>query len=160
MRNGTKRNVVGRPLARGRRRAPARLALALALAPALAGCTDRSITAPEERLSGAWTWLSTQGWVSSFIRTPESEGYEQRLVFTDGGDAILFRDGQEVTRTTYTVGVGAPGSAHEGRDVVRYAVPLFGPEEQGVEFPEPNLLALDDGCCDGFIRTFEREGGE
>jgi hypothetical protein len=156
MRNGTGRGGIERSApdpARRSRRALAPAALALL---ALAGCAGSSITAPAVWLPGSWTWVRAEGGIAAMVRTPESEGYEQRLVFTSAGDAILFRDDEEVGRSTYTLGVGAPGSSHDGRTVVRYGLPLLGFEEQAVHFPSSDQLVLDDGCCDGFRWTFER----
>lgn len=136
-------------------KAPARVAATL-LAIAGAACATPLATGPSGMIAGTWAWVKAEGGIYPQVRTPETEGFERTLVLTAGGRAILFQDGEEVARTDYEVGVGAPGTYHDGDPVVRWETPLLGFPEQAISFPGPGVLLLDDGCCDGFVWTFHR----
>ncbi len=141
------------------RRGAPRWVFMLAVAGALWGCTASSPSTPSETdLLGSWRWLSATGGVAGVERTPQSEGYEETLLFTPDGKVTLFRDGQTVATTGYTLTIGAPGGSWAGHPILRYEVPFGGFEEQAVSFPEPGVLELADGCCDGFVYRYAREG--
>lgn len=136
-----------------------RRALVLAMVGFMGGCTASSPSTPSETdLLGSWRWLSATGGIAGVELTPQSEGYEEMLLFTADRQVTLVRDGQSVATTSYTLTLGAPGGSWDGRPVVRYEEPFGGFEEQAVSFPEPGILELADGCCDGFVYRYAREG--
>ena len=110
----------------------------------------------EERLYGSWEWLSAEGGLAGGVRTPESEGFTRRLVFTRPNRVELFRDGVPEAETTFEL-VPAPELGDEFVPPrVRYAEPIFGFDEQEVGFDLEGRLILTDPCCDGFVYTWAR----
>lgn len=123
-------------------------------------CTA-STTGPETvvPIVGRWAWVRSTGGLLPHDRTPQTEGYDMTLVFTDDGRLRVLFDASFGGETDYEVGIGSNLSALEGTPVVRYGEPLFGFQEQAYRFPTPDSLVLADGCCDGFTWHFARQEG-
>lgn len=121
-----------------------------------AACAASQLTGPSEDLPGSWEWVRSEGGIAGGTRTPASEGFTMRLEFDADGTVELFRDGQRVGATTWSVAIGDESSSHGAVPVVRYADALLGFPEQAVRFTTRDTLVLVDACCDGFAYTFVR----
>lgn len=111
-----------------------------------------------QQLYGTWEWVSSEGGIAGVRLTPESEGFEQRVVMRDPFQIELLVDGESVAVTTFTFSPADPDD-NETLSRLNLADPLPG---FGIRFVGIDLngeLVLADPCCDGFIYRFSRVGG-
>ena len=115
------------------------------------GCSDPVVPRTVELLEGTWTWVESIGGIAGETRTPASTGETMTLRFVGADSVELTRDGVLAGATTYQLFLLDDG----GSTVIEYAQPLFGFAFQGLFVGDEELI-LSDGCCDGFVYTFQR----
>lgn len=72
--------------------------IVLVLAVLLTACNKPEKT----HLSGTWRWTHTSGGIGGWYYTPESEGFEAKIVFK-GSSFTLYKDGERITSGTYHI---------------------------------------------------------
>ena len=134
---------------------------------ACAGCGASNPTEPEPSdLQDAWSWLMSEGGLAGRRNTPESEGYDQTIVF--GADSVFewFRGDSLLVGATYFVMRDSSLSSSELvylRDIVGSpalqslcsfageACPVW-----SIQFLSRDTLILHDLCVDCFNRWYLR----
>ncbi len=114
-------------------------------------CSDPVVPTTVELLEGSWTWVESSGGITGGTFTPASTGETMTLRFLGADSIELSRNGVAAGATTYQLLLQDDG----GTTFIEYAQSLFGFTSQQLFVGEEELI-LRDGCCDGFVYTFER----
>ncbi|MCS7082560.1 MAG: hypothetical protein N2561_09415 [Bacteroidetes bacterium] len=117
----------------------------------LAGCA--TVGPLERRLEGRWQWVESTGGLAGLRRTPQSEGYNQELVFYSH-KLEVWRSGKLVTVLRYRIERKRTLLQPEPGDVLVYE-DLFLPE-QLIRWGRGDTLYLADVCADCFVHTYVR----
>jgi len=149
-----------------------RIAIITALAVLATACSK-----PEKKeLVGTWQWYCTSGGIAGVNYTPESEGFEAKLVFK-GSHFTFYKDGEKITSGTYRVDYNVDEILYNTDDTFYSRFYLNIPEAQCKKIAEatngkiaplpksfavisyddrydPQLLSMSDNCYDGFTYTF------
>ena len=115
------------------------------------GCGGPLAPTTVELLDGSWTWVQSSGGITGGTFTPASTGETMTLQFLGADSVELSRNGVPAGATTYQLRLEDDG----GTTFIEYAQSLFGFTSQQLFVGEEGLI-LHDGCCDGFVYTFER----
>ena len=136
---------------------------------------------PEKKeLVGTWQWYCTSGGIVGVNYTPESEGFEAKLVFK-GSYFTFYKDGKKITSGTYRVDYKVDETLYNKKgdidDTFYSWFNLNIPEAQCKKISEatngkiapfpksfavisyddrydPQILSMSDNCYDGFTYTF------
>ena len=67
----------------------------------MAGCS----LIPDDRFefTGSWLWFQSYGGFGGITMTPETDGFEEQLIFFGGRFYIIMRDKKIVQKGEYTV---------------------------------------------------------
>ena len=114
-------------------------------------CGDPVVPTTGELLDGSWTWVESSGGITGGTFTPASTGETMTLRFLGADSVELSRNGVLAVETTYQLLLEDDGDTI----FIEYAQPPFGFTPQELSVGEEELI-LRDGCCDGFVYTFER----
>lgn len=105
-----------------------------------------------DRISGNWRWIQSVGGFGGGTFTPETEGHQQYLRFSENNDFRLTRADTVVYEGTYEL------KKENGELKIYYSIPEEYPlVPQIVDFNTADTLILRDECTDCYVNTYVRE---
>jgi len=102
---------------------------------------------------GEWDWRMSTGGYAGGTRTPESEGYNQRLVFKRGNKLYWYRDDELLFSGRFDLVWDATWSRVDSGYVLHYGGNSYFPQEVRIE---GESLILAELCYDCYYHVYFR----
>jgi hypothetical protein len=75
----------------------------------------------EGSIVNSWTWEKSVGGASNpYVSTPKSIGFSKKIVFTDNGRVITYKNGVEIRNSTYQLEKGIGYSDQAEHDLLTF----------------------------------------
>ncbi len=127
----------------------------------LASCR-KDVALPDKslgKLFGRWNWVQTSGGFDGRVLTPASEGYNQSAEFSADGIYKLFKNGDQMRKTKFTLTEGESilGLGHVYM-IKFYDAGQHGNEEnptmQSIRFGQHDTLVLTEEAFDRYTAVY------
>lgn len=114
-----------------------------------AGCS--LVESGQDELNGTWEWIHTYGGIAGQTLTPESEGYQQQLIFYGGRSYLLARGGKTIRKGSYNLTDAKMGGQ------MRPAIEFESDHWETFYEILNDTLFLSPNCRDCFFDTYVRK---
>lgn len=115
-------------------------------------CTKEDVSTKSSTLTGEWRWVSSTGGIAGITITPETAGYEQKLVLTDDMKYSRYKDNVLQKSGKFEITQEKSIYKTELVDFINFDDGTMSVIQENTS----NELLLADNFYDGFGETFKR----
>lgn len=134
------------------------LVVFLSIACCMTSCQKEKIPEKYDFIVGEWEWVSSSGGYSFHYLTPETEGYEQKIVFKENGAYKVVKNKFRIEKGTYKVSEKVDETYFIKLDPNLGKMSRFFPSggEIYVWFSGNRLHLAGASCFDCYMHTYEK----